>query len=82
MLHLLKAFYRLHHLEYDPENISINDVLNFILVDSVNGIYPGGVDKKAINKLGIQVIDCELVSEKSSPYLDPKLLFQALLSLT
>ena len=66
----------------DPENISINDVLNFILVDSVNGIYPGGVDKKAINKLGIQVIDCELVSEKSSPYLDPKLLSQALLSLT
>ncbi|HAS89181.1 MAG TPA: GAK system CofD-like protein [Desulfovibrio sp.] len=66
----------------DPENISINNVLNFILVDSVNGFYPGGVDKKAINKLGIQVIDCELVSENSSPYLDPKLLSQALLSLT
>ncbi|NDV22872.1 GAK system CofD-like protein [Desulfovibrio sp. JC022] len=65
----------------DPENISIKDVLNFVLVDSVNGIYPGGVDKNEINKLGIQVIDCELVSNESTPYLDPHLLSQALLSL-
>ncbi|TIH13225.1 GAK system CofD-like protein [Marinifilum sp. JC120] len=66
----------------DPDNIAISDVLNFVLVDSVNGIYPGGVDKKEINKLGIQVIDCELVSDESTPYLDPELLSQALLSLT
>ena len=66
----------------DPENIRVSDVLNFILVDSVNGIYPGGVDKKEINKLGIQVIDCELISKESAPYLDPHLLSQALLSLT
>ncbi|WP_319764633.1 GAK system CofD-like protein [Maridesulfovibrio sp.] len=66
----------------DPENIRVSDVLNFILVDSVNGIYPGGVDKKEINKLGIQAIDCELISKESAPYLDPHLLSQALLSLT
>ncbi len=66
----------------DVDNIAISDVLNFILVDSVNGIYPGGVDKNEINKLGIQVIDCELISEKSAPYLDPALLSKALLSLT
>jgi len=66
----------------DPENIKIKDVLNFVLVDSVNGIYPDGIDKKEINKLGIRVIDCELVSEESTPYLDPELLSQALLSLT
>lgn len=66
----------------DIKNIAIGDVLNFILVDSVNGIYPGGVDKNEINKLGIQVIDCELISEESAPYLDPELLSKALLSLT
>ncbi|WP_320172355.1 GAK system CofD-like protein [Maridesulfovibrio sp.] len=66
----------------DPENIAIHDVLNFILVDSVNGIYPGGVDKNEINKLGMKVIDCELISEESAPYLDPSLLSKALLSLT
>ncbi|WP_432735098.1 GAK system CofD-like protein [Maridesulfovibrio sp. FT414] len=66
----------------DLDNIAIGDVLNFILVDSVNGIYPGGVDKNEINKLGIQVIDCELISEESAPYLDPALLSKALLSLT
>lgn len=66
----------------DVKNIAIGDVLNFILVDSVNGIYPGGVDKNEINKLGIQVIDCELISEESAPYLDPELLSKALLSLT
>ncbi|CCO23802.1 GAK system CofD-like protein [Maridesulfovibrio hydrothermalis] len=66
----------------DPENISTKDVLNFILLDSVNGLYPGGVNKAEINKLGIQVIDCELISEKSTPHLDPALLSKALLSLT
>ncbi|WP_319778516.1 GAK system CofD-like protein [Maridesulfovibrio sp.] len=78
---------QIHKLLYylrkdDPYNIAISDVLNFILVDSVNGIYPGGIDKREINKLGIRVIDCELVSEESTPYLDPHLLSQALLSLT
>ncbi|WP_421903154.1 GAK system CofD-like protein [Maridesulfovibrio sp.] len=78
---------QIHKLLYylrkdDPENIKISDVLNFVLVDSVNGIYPGGVDRKEINKLGIRVIDCELVSQESTPYLDPELLSQALLSLT
>ncbi|WP_027721121.1 GAK system CofD-like protein [Maridesulfovibrio zosterae] len=66
----------------DPDKIEISDVLNFILVDSVNGIYPGGVDRNEINKLGIQVIDCELISKKSAPYLDASLLSKALLSLT
>lgn len=66
----------------DPDRIDVKDVLNFVLVDSVNGIYPGNVDKNEINKLGIKVIDCELITEKSAPYLDSTLLSQALLSLT
>lgn len=66
----------------DPDNIDVNDVLNFILVDSVNGVYPGGVQVDKINQLGIQVIDCELISKSSAPYLDPALLSKALLSLT
>ncbi len=65
----------------DPENIEIKDVLNFVLVDSVNGIYPMESIKRD-KQTRYQVIDCELVSEKSTPYLDPELLSQALLSLT
>lgn len=78
---------QIHKLLYylrkdDPEHIAISDVLNFILVDSVNGVYPGGVEIHEINKLGIQVIDCELITEASAPYLNPELLSKALLSLT
>lgn len=66
----------------DPDNIKVQDVLNFILIDSVNGIYPGGVDEDEINKLGIQIIDCNLISKDSTPHLDASLLSKALLSLT
>lgn len=73
----------LHYLKKDdPQGIKTKDVLNFILLDSANGIYSGGVHKKELQFEGIRVIDCTLISEESSPYIDPKLLSQALLSLT
>lgn len=73
----------LYYLKKDnPQEIKTEDVLNFILLDSANGIYPGGVCKKEIQKSGIRVIDCALVSEESAPLIDQKLLSQALLSLT
>lgn len=73
----------LYYLKKDnPKEIKTRDVLNFIVLDSSNGIYPGGVNKEEIQIEGIRVIDCALVSEKSAPFIDPTLLSQALLSLT
>ncbi len=55
--------------------------LGFVLVDSGGGEYPGGLDINAVEKLGVEVIDCPLVTESSAPYFDDKRLVQALLSL-
>jgi len=56
-------------------------VLDFVLVDSRGGDYPGGVDRAAIRALGAEVIDCPLVSGPKTE-IDEQLLTQALLSLT
>jgi len=55
--------------------------LQIVLVDSQSGEYPGGFDRSGVEKLGVEVIDCSLVTKSSSPYFDEKLLVQALLSL-
>ncbi|MEF2232015.1 MAG: GAK system CofD-like protein [Pseudodesulfovibrio sp.] len=57
-------------------------VLDFVLVDFKGGLYPGGVNRAAILAQGVEVIDCPLVSGGSKPYIDERLLSQALLSLT
>ncbi|WP_027177552.1 GAK system CofD-like protein [Maridesulfovibrio bastinii] len=73
----------LYYLKKDnPEKIRAKDVLNFVLLDSENGIYPGGVNKEEIEIDGIRVIDCRLITKDSSPYIDSTLLAHALLSLT
>lgn len=56
-------------------------LLGFILVDRANGDYPGGIDDKAIEALGIQLIDTPLITSQSAPYYDPDLLITALMSL-
>jgi len=55
--------------------------LGVVLVDSMGGEYPGGFDRKTVEKLGVQVIDCSLVTESSSPFFDDERLAQALLAL-
>lgn len=56
--------------------------LNLILIDSKNGQYPGPFPAQNLEKMGIQVVDTKLISEKSAPYYDSELLAAALLSLT
>jgi CofD-related protein of GAK system len=63
-----------------PE-IKPTDVLNYVLVDQKNGQYVGKLDRKELAQLGIQVIDRQLVSRKSGPYIDENLLLPVLLSL-
>ena len=57
------------------------DFLQYILLDSRNGQYPGGVNVPELESLGMTVIDAPLVSERSAPYLDEELVLQHLLSL-
>jgi CofD-related protein of GAK system len=58
-----------------------DDVLQFVVLDSRNGEYPGGIEVTQLDKLGIVTIDTRLVTEASAPYIDPKALISVLLSL-
>jgi CofD-related protein of GAK system len=66
----------------DPENIRDADVLNYILLDERSGNYPGQLDRDDLGRRGIHVIDCRLVSMRSQPYIDEKMLVPILLSLS
>jgi CofD-related protein of GAK system len=66
----------------DPASIAPQDVLNFILVDTRHGSYPGSIDPVSLQDKGIQILDTELISPTYSPAIDPTLLAQLLISLT
>jgi CofD-related protein of GAK system len=66
----------------DPDHTKDSDVLNVILIDERNGSYPGQLDKNDLARRGITVINCRLVSMRSQPYIDEKMLVPMLLSLT
>lgn len=59
-----------------------NQLLNFVLIDSKNGVYPSQITEDCFQELGVQVIDTRLISSDSAPYYDNELLVSALLSLT
>jgi CofD-related protein of GAK system len=63
-----------------PE-VPTHRLLDVVLVDSVRGAYPGGLDVAAIQALGVQVLDVELITAASAPMHDPGRLVDALLSL-
>lgn len=64
------------------ESIETNDVLDFVLLDSKSGAYAIPPDIQAIDSLGVRVIDTDLVSISSRPFIDPRLLAEILLSLS
>lgn len=65
----------------DPEYISVRDVLQFVIMDSRDEWYPGGVDEERLKALGVSVLRLPLVSTASAPHIDPVLLLPVLLSL-
>lgn len=69
-------------LQLDAPNAEVNDLVNFILIDSKAGQYQTKPKKKELEALGVTVIDMPLVSEKSQPLIDPQNLVEILLSLT
>ncbi|QGY41591.1 GAK system CofD-like protein [Pseudodesulfovibrio cashew] len=56
--------------------------LEYVIVDSRDGDYPGGLDKAALKAQGLTVIDRPLASRKEPSRLDPYRLCETLLSLT
>jgi CofD-related protein of GAK system len=65
----------------DPERISVSDVLSHVLVDPENGAYPGGVDRAALESMGVEAIRAPLVEPAGAPDIDPSRLVALLLSL-
>jgi len=62
---------------YKTENL-----LNFIIVDNKHDIYPYPLELDKIEKSGIRIIESEIVTEESYPYIDSEKLINVLLSLT
>lgn len=56
-------------------------VLSHVVVDS-RAEYPGGLDTRALEALGVVVVDAALMTEESRPCFDPVLLVSVLLSLS
>ena len=65
----------------DPEGLEDKDLLNFVLLDSKNADYPGGIPWDYLKERGIEVIDCQLLSKTSAPFIDEKMVADVLLSL-
>lgn len=63
------------------DELPTEQLLNFILVDSRNGDYPGGIPYELLSELGIQIIDTELITERFKPLYDNTKLVNALLSI-
>jgi hypothetical protein len=56
-------------------------VLQYVLVDSKNGAYPGGLDKAELAAENVNVVDCPLIVPETGLFADEQLLVGALLSL-
>jgi len=56
-------------------------LLNFVLIDSKNGGYPKPLELNKIKRFGVEVLDLELITEQSAPYLDDQRIIEHLLSL-
>ncbi len=66
----------------NPIGIATEQVLHFILVDKANGNYTGGIDEERIRKMGVDILDCPLITPRSAPLIDEELLVPLLLSFT
>ena len=65
-----------------PADTAADRLLNFVLMDSRAGRYPGGLSKRLMKQLGVEVIDTRLTRKAGASRYDDELLVSALLSLT
>jgi CofD-related protein of GAK system len=66
----------------EKRSIPESKLLNYILMDENFSKYPGDLAPGLLSENGIKRINCHLLSRKSRPFIDEKLLVGALLSLT
>ncbi|MEW6076878.1 MAG: GAK system CofD-like protein [Thermodesulfobacteriota bacterium] len=66
----------------DPGTIKPENVLNFVLLDRKNAAYPGTAKTSSFFRRAVQVIDTQLVTDRTRPKVDPLLLIERLLSFT
>lgn len=72
----------IRYVHRDTPSSQPKDLLNYLLVDSKNGHYPGGIPSDLLNELGIQLIDTSLIDKQNKQRYDHQKLVGALLSLT
>jgi CofD-related protein of GAK system len=63
-------------------DLPLSRVVNFVLLDRDPDNYAMHVDTQRLERMGVQVISLELVTESSHPYIHPQRLTETLLSLT
>ncbi|WP_034631878.1 GAK system CofD-like protein [Maridesulfovibrio bastinii] len=66
----------------NPSGISVDSVLDAVLVDTENGCYENGLELEKIEARGIKIIDKRLVESECSELVDPVLLAEILLDFT
>lgn len=64
------------------DGVTERTVPDLVIVDTRRGDYRIPFDAEEVEALGARVVDCDLVSDESEPYIDGRLLSQVLLSLT
>jgi CofD-related protein of GAK system len=65
----------------DPLHVTVRDVLHYVILDTRDDRYEGGVDEERLRNLGVGVLRFPLVSAATTPHIDPELLLPVLLSL-
>lgn len=72
----------LRYLKSDcPAATLPNQLINYLLVDSKNGDYAGGIPTELLQELGIELIDVKLINRDKPDIYDEQRLVSALLSL-
>ncbi|GAB7081823.1 GAK system CofD-like protein [Megalodesulfovibrio paquesii] len=72
----------LSYLEKSCNQATARDrLLNFLLIDTKRGKYPQPLHLDKIRRFGVEILDVEMVSEHSAPYLDPNKVIEHVLSL-
>lgn len=67
-------------LQRDAPHARPGELLSKVLVDEERGMYPGGVPRKLLAGLGIELVNMPLVREGGGPLADAGLLAEALLA--
>jgi CofD-related protein of GAK system len=64
-----------------PNQIITRQVLNYLILDKQETVYPGGIDMERIRRLGVKVIQYSIVTDRTAPLIDEQRLIPLLLSL-